>query len=188
MNLLNTRKKTGSGAPGWRGDLGIVTIEGTEIFSLAYYRRFRICVLQDIYHDLFCQLANNSGFNVCACLRQYSTSGGCLWGEDTLCTRTPIVVTARVASRLEVSSPLMFVSRLLRQPTRTLHARLFASKSTSATPKAVPERTTAGESPPTGGEQNAHATVLSTQLRSQRRPQRAQAPGQPVPRTPSSSD
>lgn len=51
----------------------------------------------------------------------------------------------------------MFVSRVfrlrLRQPTRTLHSRSFASKSTVATPKAVPERTTVAETPQTGGEQ-----------------------------------
>lgn len=56
----------------------------------------------------------------------------------------------------------MFVSRVLRRPTSTLHTRLFASKSTSAVPKAVPERTTAAGSPPTEGEQkNAHATALN---------------------------
>jgi large subunit ribosomal protein L54 len=48
----------------------------------------------------------------------------------------------------------MFVSRVLRQPARTLHVRLYASKSTSPALKAVPElTTTVTGSPPTGGEQ-----------------------------------
>jgi hypothetical protein len=57
-------------------------------------------------------------------------------------------------SRHAQRSPLMFVSRVLRQPTRarTLHARLFASKPPSATTKAVPERSTAAGSPQTKGE------------------------------------
>jgi hypothetical protein len=66
------------------------------------------------------------------------------------------------SSRHAQSFPLMFASRVLRRPTNTLHTRLFASKSTSAVPKAAPERTTAAGSPPTDGEQkNVHATGLN---------------------------
>lgn len=44
----------------------------------------------------------------------------------------------------------MFVSRVLRL--RTLHLRLFTTKSTAATPKAVQEQTAAAGTPQTGGE------------------------------------
>jgi hypothetical protein len=47
---------------------------------------------------------------------------------------------------------LLFRVLRLRQPTRTLHLRLFASKSAAATPETVPERTIAAGTPQTGGE------------------------------------
>ena len=99
----------------------------------------------------------------------------------------------------------MFVSHILRlrQPTRTLRVRLFASKSTAATPIAVPEQTSPTGTPQTGGEQPAHnppPPPPTTQqpkksrssrpsrrrravlLRSEHRPRRTELPQGPAPR------
>ncbi len=112
---------------------------------------------------------------------------------------------ARHALRSETS--FMFVSRVLRQPARTLHVRLYASKSTSPALKAVPERTTTVTgSPPTGGEQKRaygpgplpnEKKTRSSQPRSERRravlllcpeyhPRRTELPQGPAPRRRSS--